>query len=65
MSTETLVPCACCKDATPSSRLRLVNCLKAYVCQECRRYLFIADAALSVANIPPIHRGPFSGSSIG
>jgi hypothetical protein len=65
MSTETVAPCACCKDPTPTSDLKLVDCLVGYVCRECRRNLHIAAHALFEAKIPAIYRGPFCGNSIG
>ena len=60
-----VLPCACCKEKTDTHELHLVQCLVGYVCRECRRNLYIAEVVLFEAKIPAIHRGPFSGNSVG
>jgi hypothetical protein len=65
MSVESLVPCHCCKDKTPTSRLRYVRCLVGYVCRECRRNLLSAVDTLEKSGMRGLHRGPYSGNSNG
>lgn len=65
MSQGTLIKCSCCQQPTHSTRLKMDDELKSYVCPICRRNLHIAAAALEESGIKGVHRGPYSGNSNG
>lgn len=65
MNTPTVVKCGCCSADTRSDTMKHDDDLQEWVCTDCAKDLRNAQSALDEAKIPPIHRGPYSGNSVG
>jgi hypothetical protein len=73
MNTPTLVKCECCHEDTASDKTTWDDDLRENVCQDCAGNLANAADAMKqeweksghAGKIPPVHRGPFHGSSVG
>lgn len=69
----TLVICGCCKEPVDIDRTGWDADLRAQVCRECEFNLAVAgnvmrhefDSSGCKGEFPPLHRGPFHGSSCG
>jgi len=69
----TLVKCECCREGTASNEMTWDDDIQQYVCIECAGNLANAADAMkqewkktgNSGAMPPVYRGPFSGSSVG